>query len=181
MRPGAYLMNRNFTKKVVWGMASIMLLASSNALWAAQHPDSAGLSINAGMAGSWANASIPGQGLFIDVDPSTQTLFLAWFTYTAIPQPGNSTIGSPSNKWFVAVGNYQQASTEVELTLIETDGGIFDQASIVNETEIGSLLLRFSDCETASMEFNFDDGSASGTIDLARLTSGEVCESIISN
>ncbi len=158
-----------------------MLLASSGALWAARLPDSAGLSINAGMTGSWADPGIPGQGLFIDVDPSSNTVFLAWFTYTVDSGAGESIIAHSSNTWFVAVGNYEPGSSGVVLSLIRTDGGVFDQPVPVTETEIGILTLEFTGCESANMEFNFHDGNSGGTLSLIRLTSGEICESILSN
>lgn len=170
-------MTRFFTTRLVWGMAGFMWLACS-ALWAAQLNSLAGLSINAGMAGSWANAAIPGQGLFIDVDPSTRTVFLAWFTYAEAQSGTEAIIGNESNRWYVAVGNYEDAGNQVELSLIETDGGIFDQPGDVSETEIGSLILRFTTCEEASMDFSFIDGRASGNVELMRLTSAEVCESL---
>ena len=90
---------------LLWGLAGTMGPACS-ALWAAQPQDEAGLPINVGMTGSWANSDIPGQGLFIDIDPANRTVFLAWFTYSDSPSASESTIGSASHRWFIALGNY---------------------------------------------------------------------------
>jgi len=167
-------MNRN---QLLWGLASLMGLACS-ALWAAQPLDEAGLPINAGMAGSWANANIPGQGLFIDVDPVSRTIFLAWFTYTDSPLMSESTIGSADNHWFIALGTYEAESSSVEMSLIETQGGVFDQSDPVSETEVGQLILRFNSCESAEMDFLFDENNLQGSIEMMRLTAADVCTSL---
>ena len=164
-------------KRLLWGLASLMGLACS-ALWAAQPLDEAGLPVNVGMTGSWANADIPGQGLFIDVDPANLTVFLAWFTYQDAPPDTQSTIGSPSHRWFIALGNFESGSSSVELTLFETEGGVFDQADPVSETEVGSLTLRFSSCEVLEMDYRLDGSNIQGTLDLARLTAADVCLSL---
>lgn len=167
--------------RMVWGLAGFVLLAMSSALWAARVPVSSGLPINAGMAGSWADPSTPGQGIFLDVDPDAGTVFLAWFTFRETENQNEAVIGNDANRWFVALGEYAQGAEAVEMMLFETSGGVFDQPSEVTETETGSLILRFFDCESAQLEFSLDDGSASGIVELRRLTSGEICESISNN
>lgn len=167
-------MNRN---RLLWGLAGLMGLAFS-ALWAAQPQDEAGLPINVGMTGSWANADIPGQGLFIDIDPANQTVFLAWFTYSDTPSTTEATIGSDSHRWFIALGTYEAESSSVELSLFETEGGVFDKPDPVTETEVGSLVLSFSSCETLTMDFRLDVDSSEGTIDLTRLTATDLCVSL---
>ena len=167
-------MNR---KRLLWGLASLMGLACS-ALWAAQPHDGAGLSINVGMTGSWANPDIPGQGLFIDVDPANQTVFLAWFTYTDTPPTTQATIGSASHRWFIALGTYEPNSSSVELDLFETEGGVFDQSDPVSETQVGSLVLSFNSCESLVMDFRLDGDNSEGSIDLTRLTAADVCVSL---
>ena len=160
-------------------MVSLVGLAC-NALWAFQPENDNGLPINAGMAGSWANAEIPGQGLFVDVDPAARTVFLAWFTYTNEGSGSETIIGSSDNFWYVALGNYDEGNNEVTLTLIETSPGVFDQADPVEENEVGELTLTFQNCEAASMEFSFDDGTQ-GQVDLVRLTAADVCQSLAGN
>ena len=137
-----------------------------------------GLPINAGLAGSWANPDIPGQGIFTDIDPANRTVFVAWFTYGDTPQGSESIIGAPSNRWYVAVGEYAEGGASVEMALSETEGGIFDDPRAVSEQVVGSLTLSFASCTEASMEFSFDEGGPQGQIELTRLTPADVCQAL---
>lgn len=135
--------------------------------------------INAGLSGSWANPAIPGQGLFVDIDPANGVVFLAWFTYGEVAAQAESIVAYPGNRWFIALGAFDESSTEVSMDLIETAGGIFDNPATVTEQTVGNLSLNFLNCSAAEMAFVFDDGAAQGEIELSRLTSSEVCETLI--
>ena len=137
-----------------------------------------GMAINAGMVGTWANPAIPGQGISVDVDPGHQTVFLAWFTFSDDPVGAESIIGAASNRWYVAVGEYAPGSSSVELSLIETGGGIFDRPAAVTETTVGAISLAFLSCTEADLEFTFSGSGKQGQIALTRLTSAEICESL---
>jgi hypothetical protein len=166
-------MNIFLPKEPLKPIAVLILLIHCVSLWAQQ-----GTPINAGMAGSWANPEIPGQGIFTDIDPSSRTVFMAWFTYGDTPVDAESVIGAPSNRWYVAVGEYSEGSNSVELALSETDGGIFDNPAPVTEEDIGQINLSFLSCSEVEMEFDFDNGGPQGQIELTRLTSSEVCETL---
>lgn len=137
-----------------------------------------GIAINAGLAGSWANEAIPGQGIFVDVDPANRVVFMAWFTYGDADPDAESVVGHPTNRWYVAVGNYAAGSNSVAMTLSETEGGIFDNPAEVTETEVGSLTLSFDSCTEAVMDFDFDNELGAGHIDLTRLTPATTCETL---
>jgi len=169
-------MNNSSFKAWLSSVFITIMLAYSIALLAQQ-----GISINAGMAGSWANPDVPGQGIFTDVDPENRTVFLAWFTYGDAPADPQSVIGAATNRWFVAVGEYEAGSSNVELSLSETSGGIFDNPAPVSENVVGSISLKFLSCGEAELGFTFDDGGEQGQIHLTRLTSTEVCETIVVN
>lgn len=138
-----------------------------------------GIAINAGLAGSWANEAIPGQGIFVDVDPANRVVFMAWFTYGDADPDAEFVVGHPTNRWYVAVGNYAAGSNSVVMTLSETEGGVFDDPAEVIETEIGSLTLSFESCTEAGMDFEFNDELGAGHIELTRLTPASTCESLL--
>lgn len=173
--------NRIFTipRRALFSTLSVLLVSSP--AWPAQTTATEDFTINAGLAGSWYNPETSGQGFFVDVDPASHTLFIAWFTHGVAPPGASSIVGSPHNRWFVAQGTYSEGSTEVPMDLLETEGGIFDNAAAVANLTIGNLTLNFLNCSEASVEFAFDDGSAQGHIDLSRLTSAEVCEALADN
>jgi hypothetical protein len=171
--------HKKMNKKLKTTSLKVLLAASLSMAGFVQAQDTGGLAINSGLAGSWANPDIPGQGFFIDVDPGNGVVFLAWFTY-GVAEPGAaSIIGHPGNRWFIALGHYEQESSVLILDLIQTDGGVFDDPVMVSEQTVGSLQLNFISCAEAELVFEFDDGSAQGQLQLTRLTSTEVCESLV--
>jgi hypothetical protein len=134
--------------------------------------------INAGLSGSWYNPETSGQGFFVDVDPSSNTLFLAWFTHGEAPGEATSAVGFPHSRWYTAQGNYDAESGEATLDLFETEGGIFVNPAPVTSHQVGTLSLTFHDCSNADVEYSFVDDGQQGIIKLSRLTPSEVCEAL---
>ncbi|MBT8063125.1 MAG: hypothetical protein KJO85_10615 [Gammaproteobacteria bacterium] len=132
--------------------------------------------INAGLSGAWGNSGTPGQGLFLDVVPDSQLLWMSWFTYGPAPDGAIARVASPFNEWWVALGPYSGASAE--MTLIEATGGVFNDTVDVTEQNVGSFTITFSSCTEAEMNYNFD-GGPSGVIALERLSPDELCAVLI--
>jgi hypothetical protein len=159
---------------VAIGLAMLTMGSADPAL--AQGADE--FSINPGLSGSWANPDIPGQGIFLDVDPEFGVIFLAWFTYQEETEGSSAVIGYPKNQWLVAQGRVEPESSGAILDIIRTEGGLFDDPMPVSQQTVGRMDLNFLDCTEAWMDFAFDDGSAQGHLQLTRITSAEVCETL---
>ncbi len=129
--------------------------------------------INAGHSGAWFNPATSGQGQLIDIEPETQFMFLAWFTFT------DAASDNPfEQQWYTAQGNYS-GDTAV-LDLYETLGGIFDDPREVTTTRVGEVSLRFSDCNQGQMTYSIDGKGLQGEFPLNRAIpgSGNVCEGL---
>ena len=130
-------------------------------------------SINQGISGAWFDETTPGQGFLIDVDPSSQFLFVAWFTFDA----GAAKVGAPEHRWLTAQGNYSGGSADLELS--STSGGRFDDPQAVSTVPAGSLSISFSDCETGTVSFDLTDDGLQGEISIKRVIpgTGDLCAS----
>ena len=127
--------------------------------------------INGGHSGAWFNPEISGQGQMIDIDPTSQFMFLAWFTFT------DAASGNPGQQhWYTAQGNY--SGNKAELILHETLGGKFDDPQDVATRPVGTATISFSDCEQGQMVYSIDTDGRAGTTPLIRAIpgSGNVCK-----
>jgi hypothetical protein len=122
------------------------------------------LQINAGHSGAWFNPDTSGQGQLIDVEPESQFMFLAWFTFT------DAASNNPDQQ------NY--SGNTAELVLSETLGGQFDDLQQADTNPVGTVTVSFSDCEQGQMAYSIDTDGRQGTIPLQRLIpgSGDICE-----
>lgn len=132
-----------------------------------------GFAINAGHSGAWFNPETSGQGQFIDVQPDEQFMFISWFTYTA-----EDSAQPFEQRWLTAQGNY--SGNLAELTLYETLGGRFDDTQAVQTTAIGTVTLRFDDCEQGEMTYSLEEEGLQGAFPLQRVIpgSGNTCEAL---
>ena len=132
--------------------------------------------INPGHAGAWFNPETSGQGQFIDVVPEDQFMFISWFTFT-----GADSANPNEQQWYTAQGNYS-GDTAV-LDLFETLGGKFDDPQEVTTTQVGEVMLSFSDCDQGQMTYLFDEEELEGEFPLIRVIPGSdnVCEGLSGN
>ncbi len=137
--------------------------------------------LNPGLNGAWYNYETPGQGFFIEVFPELEYIFVAWFTYDTTFADGNemAVVGSPNHRWYTAEGTYE--GTEASLTLVLSEGGIFNQADVVENSDAGTLNISFDGCRTAMVDYEITDSGLTGNIPLIRLSGStvEFCESLI--
>ena len=120
--------------------------------------------ISHAVGGSWYEPATDGQGLILEVVPSTNTLVAYWFTYTP---------GGDARDWFVAQGDI--SGPQAALTVYAASGGVFDQPSDVAVIPWGSATVRFDDCSHATFEYASLGAGASGEILLQRLTPEVSC------
>ena len=127
-----------------------------------------------GLTGSWYNHATSGQGFEIQVYPDLNApgqgvLFGGWFTYDVTAAGGR--------RWYGLQGNVSSVSPSAVLQIFDEEGGNLNAPPSVGVTgALGVAELDFSDCATASLTYNFTDGSGrSGTIPLSRLTPNVTC------
>ena len=129
-----------------------------------------------GLTGSWFEPATSGQGIEIEVypdlvAPGTGLLQGSWFTFDYVAAGGAAT-----QRWYTFGGNVQTGQASVTLTLYQNVGGNFNALPVTSPTPVGSVVLSFTDCVTATMAYTFSDGSArSGSIPLVRLTPNVTC------
>jgi hypothetical protein len=148
-----------------------VLLQGEELMAPAQQPTAGGMDINVGHAGAWFYPTTSGQGQFIDIEPASNFMFIGWFTYT-LPDSDHPN----EQQWFTAQGNY--SGDMATLDLHETTGGKFDDPQGVTTKKVGTVTLKFDDCENGLMTYQFEDGRPDGSFPLERVIpgSGNLCE-----
>jgi pseudomonalisin len=125
-------------------------------------------------SGHWFDPAIPGQGLFIELNPIAEVLFVVWYTYST---DGAWTDAQEEvQRWYTGLGKLVPGPRTFGVTLYETTGGVIggsaDPAFTVKTQTVGTATATFFGCATAQLNFNFTAGSnagASGTVNLSRV------------
>lgn len=135
---------------------------------------SGGFAINQGISGSWFNPATAGQGFLMDVDPSSNFIFIAWFTY----DDDSNRVGSDGQRWLTAQGNYSGGSAT--LPIFVTSGGLFDDNQATTTVQDGSMTVQFSSCSSGSVNYSITSDGLSGTIPIQRLlpTTAALCDTL---
>ncbi len=127
-----------------------------------------------GFTGSWYEAATSGQGIELEVYPSstssTGSMFVSWFTYDTAAG------GADHQRWYTAFGSLVFGQPIVPLTIYQNTGGSFNAPPITNGQPVGTATLYFDTCTSGSFSYSFSDGTGRmGTIPLARLTQNVTC------
>lgn len=130
---------------------------------------------DAGFSGAWYDPALGGQGLVIDVSPFDTNginaqIFAGWYTYAA---NGAADSGPTGQRWFSVQGPNTISAGSSSLGLYESTGGTFDSSATTVETDpVGTAILTFDSCTSATLTYEFDEGDlagTSGTMELSRL------------
>jgi hypothetical protein len=130
-----------------------------------------GINTDFDYSGNWFDATTSGQGFVFDVNPLAPVFFLTWYTYA----PAGQAAGAAGQRWFTGQSStFGAGARTVALTLFETTGGAFDQASTPPPATVavGTATVTLASCGSAQMQFNFTGGSSAGkagTIALSRV------------
>ncbi|MFC1777120.1 DUF3179 domain-containing protein [Pseudomonadota bacterium] len=161
------------------------LLASQPAIAVSSHHLPAAeetFKINAGLNDAWVNPDAPFQGMFVTVLPDQNLIFAAWFTFDLEPPPEdtNAVIGAADHRWITALGSYDGHSAVLNAEL--TTGGRFNSSDpiAIQDTSYGTIALNFSDCNMASVDFDFPGVEESGSFTMQRIVTDNVslCEEL---
>ena len=131
-----------------------------------------------GLTGSWYDSATSGQGLLVQVLPDITSqghgvLFAGWFTYDVAPAGD-----AEKQRWYTLQGNISNTDTAAALGIFANTGGNFGAPPQTSAIQVGSATLQVSDCQHASLSYNFTDGSGrAGTIALTRLDTNVTCTS----
>jgi hypothetical protein len=122
------------------------------------------------LSGNWFDPATSGQGFVFEVNPLAPVVFFAWYTYS----PTGQMAGAAGQRWYTGQGAFTPGSRTIALTLGETTGGVFDQATPPGQktVAVGTATVTFMTCTSAQLAYNFTGGTStgrSGTIMLSRV------------
>ena len=158
-----------------------MCVASLAFLFAqpAKADESEYLRIGPALKGAWLNESMPGQGFLVEVFTDPQVLFIAWFTF---PRDSEAPTMDPvGHRWYTIQGEY--SGTEADTLLYQTTGGAFLGPVPISTDRIGLATVHFTSCNTAELDYDFDDSAETGTVSLRRTVPIDeaACDSLLQN
>ena len=139
------------------------------------------ININAGLNDAWYNPMTDGQGFFITVFPNLGYVSLAWFTYdTELPGEGDTAnLGDPGHRWLTALGVIEGNKSVMGISV--ATGGIFDTPTDIERYDDGTITLTFSDCSSATVEYDIPSIGRTGTIPIQRVAADNIalCEALV--
>jgi hypothetical protein len=124
------------------------------------------------LSGNWYAPATSGQGLTVEVNPISSTVFAAWYTYA----PSGAGAGAAGQRWYTAqpTATFAPGSRSIPVQIFETTGGVFDTPTPPGQktVPVGTGTMAFQSCSAATLSYSFTGGSssgASGTIVLQRV------------
>jgi CubicO group peptidase (beta-lactamase class C family) len=111
--------------------------------------------ISEDLSGTWNDPDSSGQGFLFEVIESQRLIAGAWFTHATLP-PGSG----PAQRWFTFAGTY--ADDRATLPVFLSRGGRFGAGGGVQSTEVGSLILKFSDCTHGTATYSVRANAVTG-------------------
>ena len=115
---------------------------------------------DARMSGSWFEQATSGQGLQFVVQPGG-VFFAPWFTF----DPAGPSDDPGRQRWFTIQGNLANARNGVvQAPIVQTIGGAFDSVPTNNMTIVGQATVTFGGCDSAKVDYRFDDTESAGAM-----------------
>jgi hypothetical protein len=115
------------------------------------------------LSGNWyGGAATSGQGLTVEINPNSSTVFAAWYTYA----PNGAGAAAAGQRWYTAqpTTTFAPGSRSIPVQIYETTGGMFDAPTppAQRTVAVGTGTLAFQSCSSATFSYNFTGGSSSG-------------------
>jgi len=120
------------------------------------------------LSGNWFDPATSGQGFTVEVNPNSNAIFTAWYTYA----PNGVGAGAAGQRWYTALGTFAAGARSLPIQIYENTGGIFNAPPTTMGQQVGSGTMVFQSCSAATLSYTFTGGSssgASGTITLSRV------------
>ncbi len=117
--------------------------------------------------GAWYAPYTSGQGFTARYYADSGLLFMPWFTYSI--EGGEE---SDEQRWYSLFGEVGDDVTQIELPILQTLGGAFDEPPVVGGEQVGVATLRFYSCSEGVLEYQFNEGhngGAQGRVTMTRL------------
>jgi peptidyl-prolyl cis-trans isomerase A (cyclophilin A) len=134
--------------------------------------------INAALSGAWFNPDTNGQGFYLEVLPSVDTVIMAWFTFDAESPDASvpSTVGDAGNRWLTMVGQFN--GNQFAGDILKVSEGLFDDPTSVSSSIVGSVSVTFTDCGNATLSYALNDSGLVNEIPLQRISGANIdfCE-----
>jgi imidazolonepropionase-like amidohydrolase len=142
-----------------------------------QAEESNNLIIGPPLKGAWHSSEMPGQGFIIDVITEPPVIFVGWFTFSRDSEAPS--MDAVNHRWYTIQGEY--SGSNIEAFIYQTEGGSFLGATPVETNPMGTAALRFIDCNSAELAYEFDNSGESGIIPISRVASMDesACNSLI--
>lgn len=111
--------------------------------------------------GTWADPANDQQGLVLDIDPTRNVFFGAWYTFTSSGAPSAD---ARTQRWYTLQGVLPPAGGHrfEDIGIYATTGGRFDHGAATTTTRVGSARLSFTSCTAAQLDYNFSAGDHQG-------------------
>jgi cyclophilin family peptidyl-prolyl cis-trans isomerase len=137
------------------------------------------LKINSGLNGAWFNPATSGQGILLEALPTSNSMFMAWFTYdTQAPDDGVvANVGDAGHRWLTGLGSIDQENNSITFDLVLSTGGLFDNKQAVQNSapnSYGTLTITFTDCSNATVTYNLIAQGLTGTFPLTRIAGDNI-------
>lgn len=113
------------------------------------------------LSGNWYDPATSGQGLSIEVNGNSASVYAAWYTYV----PSGAIGGEAGQRWYtLQSGTFDPGTHAIPVTLYETTGGVFDTPTVpaAKTMSVGTGVLAFQSCSAATLNYSFTGGSGSG-------------------
>lgn len=148
--------------------------------------------INPFTGGAWYVEGMEGQGILMEVFPSFELAFLAWFTFAddaaaLSARSGDSAVdevGASSQRWISALGSFDDGADRMSLQFENTSGGAFNTKAPGQEqdTDYGTGTLQVVDCNHLTLTFDLPSAGQSGVNELTRVAPDpqtlQLCEAL---
>jgi hypothetical protein len=124
------------------------------------NPSTPSNGFNAQQSGSWFEPATSGQGLQFVVQPGG-VFFAPWFTF----DPAGPSDDPGRQRWFTIQGSLANATGgKVTAPIVQTIGGAFDRVPTNNMVVVGTATVTFNGCDSAKIDYRFDDTAAAGAM-----------------
>jgi hypothetical protein len=123
------------------------------------------------LSGNWYASATSGQGMTMEVNPISGTVFATWYTYA----PNGAGAGVAGQRWYTAQPTtFVRGMRSIPVTIYETTGGLFDIPTPTGQKSVavGTGTIAFQSCSAATFSYNFTAGTnigLSGVINLGRV------------